>query len=228
MFRSLAQTATLALFALVASSCSPGESSNANGPANTRSSSANTAASTPRAATVSDADGNRLALLSRTTDATGTCTYTTTTAAPHRIARSKDGSLSLTTDTGSVRGSISGAAQGSLLRDAAGTTIGRVVQPPQLPAVSLIDKQGIAVFRIRIDKQGRAVIRDKASMPVMVVHSRGGRFVAETKNGAIRAYVTGEDDLMVAALLTTEFVEPELRGLLACDWALGRTKKYVP
>ncbi len=224
MSRPLALTVAFAL--LAHGGCSPSRSeSSKKEPAKNVPTRAAKAPPTAHAATVSDASGNRLALLTQRRD-DDACTFAT--SSDYQIGRAKDGALTLTNPAGASRGSISAAAQGSLLRDAAGKTVGRVVHPPRLQAVSLIDAQGIAVFRIRIDKHGRAVIRDKASMPIMVVHPRGGRFVAETKTGAVRAYVTGEDDLMVAALLTTEFVEPELRGLLACDWALGRTKKYVP
>jgi len=220
------QIAALGLAALgvcsATSACNSGSSDSKTGATSGNGDNAGKAAKPASATTVVlGPSGTQVARLSMTPDGKG-CTHSA--GAEVTITRDAAGTLVAKDGTDKTLGSVVPNPHGAALRDASGNIVGRVVHPPRLQAVSVIDKIGVAKFRIRVDQKGRAVVRDKASMPVAIVQPRGGRYVVEAKDGTVQAYVTGQHDPIVAALLTAELVEPQFRGLLACDWTLGKTK----
>lgn len=115
-----------------------------------------------------------------------------------------------------------GTAKWTGTSDANGTTLARDgervarVFPVGDPAkAAVLDMQGVALARIAVTGD-KATVSDAASVPVRNLVRAGDAI----KSDSPALTITGTDDLILAALLASPELQPEVRMLAACERVL--------
>lgn len=112
---------------------------------------------------------------------------------------------------GAVRwtGAADPASGTLLLRD--GAQAARIYPaPPTTTAMELFDAEGVATIRARVD-HGEASIVNRSGAVVRTAKKVGAGVVVGDLT------VTGTDDVLLAAVLASPEVQPEVRALAACQ-----------